>query len=201
MVQTVWGYEILDDQVPQILTLEEFNALTLNKYASDQRVQSTIDSTTAAIRSWCGWHLAGNIECSITYLFDDLHITRTNKGLIIQLPSRCVTSITKILINNEEVNLFNFVKTNGTLKIYDNCGFFKTITIRFMSGIQNDPALKSLVAARVSNVLSGVYGVSSESAGGVSIHYTDSFVAGSNSTTLVTADKEYLEPYRIREML
>ena len=201
MVQTLWGYEILDDQVPQILTLDEFNALTLNKYASDQRVQSILNATTASIRSWCGWHLAGNVECSVVYSFDDLHITRTNRCIMIQLPSRCVTAIIKILVNNEEVEPYYFVKTNGILKIYDYCMFFKTIEIHFMSGIQNDAGLKSLVANRASNVLSGVYGVSSESAGGVSIHYTDSFVAGSSSTTLVTADKEYLTPYRIEEML
>lgn len=200
MILTNWGYEIDAQNLPEILTQADFNAMTLGKYSGDQRVPYTLASITSALRNYAGWHLASNVKCSVTYSFDDLHLTRTSTCLIIQLPSRCVTSIEKIKIDNNEINSYYFIKQNGTLKIYD-CLFFKTITIEFMSGLSDDAGLKNIVASRVSNALSGPIGVSSEAAGGVSISYTNSYVAGTNASSLLTADKEYLEMYKITELL
>lgn len=203
MINTNWGYEILDEieNLPPLISLDTFNLITNNKYVNDQRVSSILSSASAAIRNYCGWHLAGNMECEVTYSFDDLHVTRNYHGLIIQLPSRCVTAITKIYANDEEINPSYFLKQNGILKIYDSCGFFKTITIRFKSGLVADDGLAYVVSSRVSNALSGPIGVNSESAGGVSISYSNSYVAGSNATTLLTADREYLMPYKLDELL
>lgn len=201
MILTNWGYEILSEELPSIITLEEFNAMTLGKYSNDQRAQYALSAITASIRNYCGWHVSGNVECSVTYSFDDLHIARTFNEIIIQLPSRCATSITKIMTNGEEINPDYFLKQNGILKIYGGCGFFKTITINFMSGLLSDDGLKSVVCSRVSNALSGPVGINSESAGGVSVSYSNSYVAGSNASTLLTSDKEYLIPYKIDELL
>ena len=87
MINTNWGYEILSEELPSIITLEEFNAMTLGKYSNDQRAQYALSAITASIRNYCGWHVSGNVECSVTYSFDDLHITRNFHGLIIQLTS------------------------------------------------------------------------------------------------------------------
>lgn len=198
---TNWGYEILDTtSLPEILTQTEFNEMTLGKYSGDQRVNHTLASITSAIRNYCGWHLANNVKCSITYSFDDLHLTKTSTCLMVRLPSRCVTSIEKIMINNDVIDPYYFIKQNGILKIYD-CLYFKTITIEFMSGLSDDAGLKNIVASRVSNALSGPIGVASEAAGGVSISYTNSYVAGTNASSLLTADREYLEMYKITELL
>lgn len=199
MIQTPWGYNILASALPDIISIEEFNQMTLNKYASDQRVSSIIASVSAAMRNYVGWHLGGSVECEVTYSFDDLHVTRVFSGIIVQLPSRCVTAIQKILVDGVEISPSYFFKTNGTLRIYDH-PFFKTITIDFISGVA-DPGLKGLVVSRVSNVLSGPAGISSESAGGVSVSYSSSYVAGSNASSLLTADKDYLLFYKIEECL
>ena len=197
---TNWGYEILSDSLPQIISVEEFNYITHGKYANDVRVPQTLAAVTASIRNYCGWHVAGNVECSITYLFDDLHITRMGGFLLIQLPSRCATEITKIMINDEEIDSFYFLKSNGILKIFDSCSYFKTIEIHFMSGVEDD-SIKGLVVSRVINSLNGIYGISKESAGGVSISYSSEFSAGSNPSALLTADKEILDLYKIKELL
>lgn len=203
---TSWGYEILNvDRLPEILNAGEFNAMTANKFACDQRIQSMITSITASIRNYCGWHVAGNIECSVSYTFDDLHVTRHGHDLLIQLPSRCATAITKIMINDIEINPQHFyLKQSGLLRIYNLCKFYNRydiITINFMSGLSDEAGIKGVIASRVSNALSGTAGISSETAGGVSISYSQSFVAGTNPVALLTADREYLLQYRIEEML
>lgn len=201
MIKTQWGYDILADSLPELLSVEEFLYMTYGKYKNDQRISTALASASAAIRNYCGWHVASNVECSVTYSFDDLHITRTYSNLFIQLPSKNVTAITKILVDGNEINPYYFIKSNGILKIYGDCGFFKTLEIHFMSGLINDAGLKNVVCSRVSNALSGPVGVASESAGGVSISYSSAYVAGSNASTLLTADKEYLLQYKLDEML
>lgn len=202
MIQTPWGYDINAESMPDILTVEQFNAITANKYAGDQRVQNTLAATSAAIRNYCGWHLAGNVECEVTYPFYDLHITRGKHGMSILLPSRFVTEIVSITIDDQDVtSSFYVLRRRGQVDLLHCPCYFKKITITFMSGLADDGGLKALVANRVSNALSGPVGVSSESAGGVSISYSSSYVAGSSSTALLTADKEFLNAYKIEELL
>lgn len=203
MINTPWGYDILDDHLPEILTIQEFNAMTCNKFAGDQRIPSVLAAVTASLRNYCGWHVGGQVECEVTYTFDDLHVVRHGCDITVQLPTRMLVGITSIEINgvNLEVPHVHF-KRNGFLRIY-NCPCFArydTITVDFISGV-TDAGLASVVASRVSNVLSGQAGVASESAGGVSISYSSSFVAGVNATALLTADKEFLLQYRITELL
>lgn len=201
MIETPWGYDIDAQSMPVILTVEEFNTMTANKYAGDQRVSSSLASATAAMRNYCGWHLGGNCSCQITYAFYDLHITRTRYGISILLPTRCLTDVMHIEMDGEDITGSVFqVKRRGQVDLYGCRKYFKKVTITFNSGL-NDDGLKSVLASRVSNALSGPVGVNSESAGGVSISYAASYVAGSSSTTLLTADKEYLEAYKIEEML
>ena len=203
MINTPWNYDILADTLPEILTTAEFNAMTANKYANDSRLSSMLQSVTATVRNYVHWHLASNVECSVTYTFDDLHITRTHHDLLVQLPSRCVTAVNKILIDGHEISCRKFAKQNGTLKIY-NVGcydHFFTIEIRFNSGLTDTTGVKAVIASRVSNALSGNIGISSETAGGVSISYSSAYVAGINPSTLLTADREFLNSYRIEEML
>lgn len=201
MIETPWGYDIDAESMPTILTVEEFNTLTANKYASDQRVASTLASATSAMRNWCGWHLSGNVSCQITYAFYDLHITHTHHGMSIILPTRCLTEVTHIDMDGEDATGSVFhVKRRGQVDLYGCRKYFKKITITFKSGLSDD-GIKAVLASRVSNTLSGPVGVNSESAGGVSISYAASYVAGASSTTLLTADKEFLEAYKIEEML
>lgn len=204
-ITTPWGYEILNaSSLPEIITVQEFNEMTINKYSGDQRVQNIINAVSSTIRNYVGWHLADCVECSVTYTFDDLHVTKVGSDLVILLPSRASMSITKLLINDHEVSPKYFLKINGILKIYgfgQCCQRYDTITIQFMSGLTNDYGLKSVVCSRVSNALAGNIGVSSETAGGVSISYNSQYVNGINPNALLTVDREYLMNYKIEELL
>lgn len=202
MIQTLWGYDINAESLQPIITVDEFNQITLGKYGGDQRVCAALSAASTSIRNYVGWHLAGNYECEVTYAYYDLHVTRTKHGLSIILPTRFLTEVVKVEIDDNDAtdNVFQ-IRRRGQVDLLRCPCFFKTIKITFNSGLIDDAGLKSLVANRVSNTLSGPVGVSSESAGGVSISYSSSYVAGSNANALLTADKDFLNAYRIEELL
>ena len=58
MVLTSWGYTLTGiDNLPDMLTAEEFNKFTARKYMTDGRVESNIKAAGMAIRNYCGWHV------------------------------------------------------------------------------------------------------------------------------------------------
>ena len=211
MIKTNWGYDMLDaTSLPDILTVEEFNIMTANKYALDGRVSSTLKSVTASIRNYCGWHIATSQRCELVLNAQDLHITRHYHDLLIQLPYRFVSSVDSVLINATKDNntwIGDSVECdctyNGNLTLYDaylNSRKSKIVIIATV-GVTDTEALKGLIANKVSHVLSGTSGVQSETAGGLSISYSSSFVNGAKISSLMTDDKELLNSYKLVELL
>lgn len=211
MIQTSWGYTLLDaDDMPEILTQEEFNSMTANKYALDSRVLSAIKSVTAAVRNYCGWHIAGSQRCELVLNVQNLHITRKYSDMIIQLPYRFVSDVEKVIFNatkeddewvGDEYD-FDFTY-NGKLTVYDAevCSRKSKVVIIATVGLNDTDAIKGLIASKVGHMLSGTFGVQSESAGGLSISYSTSFVNGAKPNSLMTDDKELLNSYKIVELL
>jgi hypothetical protein len=211
MIQTSWGYTLLDaDDMPEILTQEEFNSMTANKYALDSRVLSAIKSVTASIRNYCGWHIAGPQKCELVLNVQNLHITRKYSDMIIQLPYRFVSDVEKVIFNATKEDdewvgdecEFDFTY-NGRLTVYDAevCSRKSKIVIIATVGLNDTDAIKGLIANKVGHMLSGTFGVQSESAGGLSISYSTSFVNGAKPNSLMTDDKELLNSYKIVELL
>ena len=61
---TPWGYEV--DELPDLITVSDFNAATNDRYAGDARIEPAISAASAAIRAYCGWHVAPVLDCTIT---------------------------------------------------------------------------------------------------------------------------------------
>lgn len=212
MIQTSWGYTLLDvDSMPDILTQEEFNSTTANKYALDSRVPSTIKSVTASIRNYCGWHIATSQNCELVLNAQDLQITRKYSDILIQLPYRFVSAISKIVVNatkvdgewvGDEVDDFTYTY-NGHVTAFDTQieSRKSTIVVIATVGLADTEALKGLIANKVSQVLNGTNGINSETAGGVSISYNSSYVNGAKANAFMTDDKELLNTYKVVDLL
>lgn len=211
MIATNWGYDLLEvSALPDILTVEEFNTMTANKFALDSRVASTLKSVTASIRNYCGWHIANSQRCRLVINAKDLHITRKYSDLLIQLPYRFVSDVEKVIFNatkeddewvGDEYD-FDFTY-NGQLTVYDAevCSRKSKVVIIATVGLTDTDAIKGLIANKVGHMLSGTFGVQSESAGGLSVSYSTSFVNGAKPNALMTDDKELLNSYKIVELL
>lgn len=194
---TSWGYTIENTEtLPDLLTVAEFNALTGNKFAGDERVASLLASAQLTVRNFCGWHLFPELPCK--YEADSINVSRC-----IQLPSRFVRGVESVAINGEAV-LDYHVKTNG-LVMLDGCVLGRSwndLVVKFNSGLGDSQmgAMKEIIAGRIANALTNSYGVQSESAGGVSITYSLNWASHASASSITDPLIAALTPYRVQEV-
>lgn len=202
---TPWGYTISDsDSLDSILTVDEFNALTADKYASDERVESNLAAVSMAIRNYCGWHVFPQCECVYTATLWDGHLTRRGSSLIVQLPTRYLSVLEEVSIDGVTQTLSSAVQPNGLVKLYGVYGYsineYTPFEFTYTAGVPDDfmGAVKELAAHRVVHALASSGGVQSETAGGVSITYSANWINNSRSTALADDNKEVLAPYKLQ---
>lgn len=186
---TAWGYSV--DELPSIVTAEEFDTLTGGKYGSDVRIAPMLDAVSAVIRSWCNWHVSPVLICTADLTAD---------GRFVKLPALVVTGIESVADGGEELASGQYEwKANGLVR--RTC--FKAWTqawggVRavYEAGIEA-PELQQLTVNLVSGILDAPAGVSSESAGQVSISW-DADLSRIDSA-LNERTKMVLRPYRLSE--
>ena len=203
---TSWGYTIPNaDTLADLISAEEFNALTASKYAGDTRIASVITAASMAVRDYCGWHVSPSQACSFSerLLYGNGRIKRSGPDFLIQLPAAYVTAVSAVTIGGEAWTDFSF-EPNGLLRlfdVYDHKLTRKTeIVVTYTAGIPTElmDSIKELIAGRVSRALTMTNGVASESAGGVSVSYTQNWSSGGGAGALQSTDVETLEPYKLR---
>lgn len=209
-IRTLWGYTITDaDELPGIITADEFNAFTANKYSGDIRIASGIKAASQAARNYCGWHICPPQACEVVATVEALSIIRNGADLLIQLPARYVSDVLEVMFKavqtdgswTGETYDFNY-DTNGLLRVYDVPRYDRKVKVRIAytagapAGVTD--SLKELVAQRLTHALASSNGVTSESAGGMSITYNSSWVSNSSASSLADDNKETLQPYRLQ---
>ena len=204
MMQTIWGYSITDaDALPDMLTVEEFNEITANKYAGDARIAPELEAASMAVRSWCGWHVYPAQACTLTerQLRGNGRVKRAGPDLLIQLPAAFVAAVTSVTIDGTAHEDYDLA-ANGILRLFDvPCTSRKTqVAVAYTAGLPDGlmGGIRELIAGRVTHALAQPYGVQSESAGGVSITYSASWAASASASALPDDNKETLAPYKVR---
>ena len=203
MIKTPWNYTLTEvNELPSILTEEEFNSMTAGRYTDDVRIPSMLSAAESAIREFCGWHVMDNQPCEAVFLGRDKAVSRSGSDTLIQLPTTYVTDIVSVTIGGEELLGFD-VTTDGLLWLYD---LYLTrrdkITVNYLAGLTDalSGGVKELVAHRATHALAQSYGIQSEAAGGVSVTYNANWINNARATGLAADNKEALNPYRLRRM-
>lgn len=202
-VLTNWDYTITGtDSLAPLLSYNDFNIMTANKHVGDERVENELRAASAAIRNYCGWHIAPSETCEMSSSFFDKRVSQNGSAVFIQLPARFVSAISSVKINNVEYTSYVF-DTNGLLKVYGVGAWlpeWAPVVIQYTAGLSEQMAdgLKEVVKNRVAHTLTATDGVQSETAGGVSITYSSSWVNSARATTLADDNKETLSPYRLQ---
>lgn len=202
-VLTTWGYTLTDvNAIPDILTADEYNEFTADKYAGDSRSIVNIDAAQAAIRNYCGWHVCPSLSCKLSTTFYDRRVTRVKDTILVQLPAAFVTDVSAVTIDGESYSTFVF-ETSGILRVYGapyHVHPYTTIEVEYTAGVDESlaGALKELIAHRVTHALTSTTGVQSESAGGVSVTYNAAWTNNTRATALPDDNKEVLAPYRVK---
>lgn len=174
-IYTPWGYEVAS--LPALLSVSDFHTITCNRHTdkSVAQIDSAIDAASAAIRNVCGWHVAPSLECRATITAgDELTGERTR---IVALPASYVSGIYSVTEDGEELPSGQFAAMkNGLLR--RTC--FKSWSNRW-GGVEVDyqagfdlttvPDLSNAAAHVIEAALSIPIGVSSETAGSVSVSY------------------------------
>ncbi len=204
MMQTIWGYTITDaESLADMLTVDEFNNITANKYAGDARIEPNIHAACAAIRNYCGWHVYPVQACSMTerILAGNGRIKRSGADILIQLPATFVSTPVTFTIDGVPFDDYDLAP-NGILRLFDVGWMTRRtqITVSYTAGLSAGmmDSIKELIAHRVTHALASSAGVQSESAGGVSVTYSANWINSARSTALPDDNKEVLAPYRVR---
>lgn len=185
---TPWGYEV--DELPDLITVSDFNAATNNRYAGDARIEPAIASASAAIRAWCGWHVAPVLDCSITL---------DGEAGDIWLPTNALASVTSAKVGGEDVTVTGSNRRGRVRLEHKTCGL-GNVAIDYVAGydVAACPDLMGVVVQRVmASVAMTTYGVSQETAGGVSISYSGSALSDLGSAFLPDSVKAALSTYRL----
>lgn len=185
---TPWGYEV--DELPDLITVSDFNAATNNRYAGDARIEPAIASASAAIRAWCGWHVAPVLDCSITL---------DGEAGDIWLPTNALASVTSAKVGGEDVTVTGSNRRGRVRLEHKTCGL-GNVAIDYVAGYDAAacPDLMGVVVQRVmASVAMTTYGVSQETAGGVSISYSGSALSDLGSAFLPDSVKAALSTYRL----
>ena len=201
---TPWGYTFKTaTALGDLITVDEFNTRTANKYAGDTRIAPAIASASQGLRDSVGWHLSPSEACVLKTTFFDNRVAVVNRGIHIQLPARYVTGVTSVKIDDKAYTTY-VLETNGLLKVY-GVPFvyfpqFADIEIEYTAGLPEGlvNTLKDLAVNRVTKVLAQSYGVQSETAGGLSISYSAAWASDASASTLTAAEEAALAPYKLR---
>lgn len=186
-----WGYEV--ETMPDLITPEQFSAATGGRYDGDERVAPAIAAASAAIRSFCGWHVAPALDCSITL---------DGEAGDLWLPTCALNSVEAATVNGTEVDVAGFNRRGRVRLAGGSCwrGGLGNVTVDYNAGFDANvaPDLVSIVAQRVvAAVALTTYGVSQETAGGVSISYSGAALSDSGGTYLPDSVRSALMPYKL----
>lgn len=196
MILTAWGYDILVDEMPPCISIEQFNAITDNQWADNEpQIQLALSAVSLAVRNYCGWHVSPVLECSAAL---------SAEGRVIQLPALVVEDIVNVRENGEPLNEGEFEwKRNGSLRrsCYRNwVSDWQGVEVDYRAGLADDSLLAQIVAQIASSSIAASWGVQSEQVGEVSIAYNQTASGVSGGVSLLPRDCALLDTYRLPSM-
>lgn len=194
MLWTPWGYDIDDDTleaVPALVTPDDIATASGGRIAaSDPRLPGVCASVSAAIRNWCGWHVAPALPCVVDTTIDDR---------IAYLPAKHVREVKSVACGADDIAGFQW-RRDGLVRL--SCrpsrrGSWGAYRIAYVAGVDLESSALVGVASQIAlNQLVASPGVRNESVGQVSMSYnTADGVAG--GITLHKRDRELLAAYRL----
>lgn len=187
---TPWGYDV-DGTLPPLISADEFCAIKGDRWAGDERLEPAIASASASIRNACGWHVAPSMPCRATIDGDG--------SRNVFLPTNHLTGITSVEVGGTEVTDYQWSRI-GQLRLSRPlpCDL-QAATVDYTAGYDVDslPDLLGDVADVVLHRIALSYGVTSETAGGVSVSYSPSAAYGAAASSLTDDERAALAPYKV----
>lgn len=185
-VQTPWSYTV--PTLPSLISVAQFKSLCPGMSSTDTEIQAALDSVSAAVRDWCGWHVAPSLECTFT---------GEGEGRLLVLPAMGMTAVSSLEIAGVSVDSFEWTAA-GMVRL--TSGVFpdswRSVECVYTAGFTAG-AIGQVVAQIASNALAAAPGVANERAGNVSITYNQTGAGITGGVSLLPRDLAILAPYKL----
>lgn len=201
-IVTAYGYDVIvDDSVttlPDLVTPADIALASNGRIAAtDSRLPAVCTAVSAAIRNYCGWHVAPEMTCTYQTQLDTK---------IIPLPAKLVTSITDVECDGTALDSSRYEwKRSGLLRIHERHpkyrGRWGAYVIDYTAGFSTAASPLAQIAVQVAlNDLMVTPGVRNESVGQVSLSYNQMTEGVSGGIQLMDRDKDLLRQYRLQTL-
>ena len=192
--ETPWGYDVeLDagESIPEILSVARFHEMTAYSFVDDDRIAHAIAAAAARIRSFCGWHVVGSLDCIATLDGGERRLW---------LPSTHVTALTSVTVCGVDVTDSCEWSRRGELRLPWSPDVLGAVVVAFTSGFAEVPGeIEGLLAHRVVHEVALPFGIASETIGSTSRTYSANAADGTGTCHLTSSDREALSAYRLVE--
>lgn len=171
-----------------IITVEQFRAMYPGLSSTDAQIQAVLDAVSESVRTYCGWHVAPPMECEFT---------GEGEGRLLMLPAMGVSAVTSLEIEGQEVTDYEWTAAGMVrLKSGEFPDVWRSVNVEYTAGFIGAD-IAQVVAQIAANSLVAAPGVSSESAGNVSISYNKTGDGITGGVSLLARDYNLLAPYRL----
>lgn len=183
---TPWGYSV--DDMQSLISVEQFRLLCPGLSSTDAQIQVVLDSVSAAIRDYCGWHVAPSLEC--TYIGD-------GEGHLLMLPAMGVTEVDSLTIDGDAATDYEWTAA-GMVRLKKSTfpDKWRSVECVYTAGFTS-AAIGQVVAQIASNAIVAAPGVANERVGDVSIAYNQTGTGITGGVSLLPRDYELLAPYKL----
>lgn len=187
---TPWGYDVVGE-LPALMTAADFAKITGGVMSSStDQINATLAAVSAAIRAYCGWHVAPNVECLWEGDAD---------GRLVQLPAMGVSTVHSVTVGGDDAT-YTWRKS-GLIRLDrpapDDWG--QLVAADYHAGFDTS-VLASVVSQLAVNAIVAPAGVMREQAGDVAITYNQTAAGVTGGIRLLSSDKALLDPYRLPAM-
>ena len=185
-VNTPWGYSV--DELGPIISVEQFKLLCPGLSSTDAQISAVLDAVSAAIRDYCGWHVAPSLDCTFIGSGD---------GDLLVLPAMGVTVVDSLNIDGEATTDYEWTAA-GMVRLKSSTfpDGWRSVECAYTAGFAAG-AIGQVVAQIASNALVAAPGVANERAGNVSITYNQTGTGITGGVSLLPRDYDLLAPYKL----
>ena len=160
--------------------------------ATDDRVMPLLEGASAAVRRYCGWHVAPVVTETVTMDGDG--------GSVLMLPSLRVVSVVSVsvegrVLDEDEYDWYE----KGMVELRGGrwSRRFRSIVVEMEHGFDAAPDVAQVVQQVVANAISSALGATREQAGQVSISWSLTAPNVAGGISLLDRDLSTLDMYRL----
>ena len=185
-MKTNWGYEV--EVLPSLISVTDLRTIAPTLSATNEQLHAVLAKVSAAVRDFCGWHVAPSLEC--TY-------TGQGEGRLLLLPGMGITEVSSLKVNGASVTAYEWTAA-GMVRLTDGAfpDSWRSVECVYTAGFTAD-AVAQVVAQIALNALVASPGVREEHAGQVGITYNSTGSGISGGVSILGRDRELLAPYKL----